>query len=206
MNLISTSLLILIRRETAVPLLGEPHKLIYSLLCGVHAENMSSLTRLGAITTSVLIFMREAVLRGGESGVHNVLAALHTVAEPAFRKCREDSKRVEQERNEKGGPTAPFCTCAPAGHRPVYRCTNFLIYGSCHPPNEAAVYHRTVGGCFFRNFMRLLCVWVGHYWACQRYVETLYCGTEIPFAEFKSMVMYLLHVLPHYFFQSEEIK
>lgn len=79
------------------------------------------------------------------------------------------------------------------------RCLSFMVYGSCRPAHDTEVYHRAYGGCFFRSFFRVLCVWVGYYAACQRYVATMFLSTEVPFGEFKTMCLYLLGVLPDYF-------
>lgn len=86
-----------------------------------------------------------------------------------------------------------------AADEPRWRCPAFMGYGSCDPPHEGSVYQREFGGCFYRSFFRLLCLWVGYYASCQRYVETVYFSTEVAFGEFKTMALYLLRVLPDFF-------
>ncbi|ORC87075.1 uncharacterized protein TM35_000242250 [Trypanosoma theileri] len=206
-------------------LLQEPHKLVYGMLGPLNAERIQNAGRLCVVTTCVLLFVRAARL-GGAEAVHDILKKLRPQALAGYKKWKKErdapmhcSKRklqrgrstVRKEEVEKeavegteGGilpnhshseRSSCLCTASDGADR----CSSFLLYGHCAPRSAGEEYYYRYGGCFFRNMFRLMCVWVGHYGACQRYVETLYYCTEVPFAESKCVVLYLMRILPDYF-------
>lgn len=185
-------------------LLHEPHKLLYNMLGPLNAERIQNAGRLCVVTTCILVFVRVACL-GGAGAVHELLDNLRPLATASYEKWRRrrdalnHCARSWSRRRGRGGgtPKKGFCYCS--ARDGAARCSAFLVHGHCAPMGVSEKYYYDYGGCFFRNMFRLLCVWVGHYGACQRYVETLYYCTEVPFAESKCVVLYLMRVLPNYF-------
>ncbi|RNF20648.1 uncharacterized protein Tco025E_03665 [Trypanosoma conorhini] len=189
-------------------LLQEPHKLVYSMLGPLNAERIQNAGRLCVVTTCVLVFVRAARL-GGEAAVHEILRGLKTLAKASYEKWKEQRNSLHHcaKRWRQRGKPPRGCAVRPPREGSCYctagdgaaRCPAFLVHGHCAPMSASEAYYHRYGGCFFRNMFRLLCVWIGHYGACQRYVETIYYCTEVPFAETKCVVLYLMRVLPDYF-------
>ncbi|KAK7198192.1 hypothetical protein NESM_000775900 [Novymonas esmeraldas] len=205
-------------------LLSEPHKLVFGALCGVNIEAMEDNSRLSVVSTVLLVFLRVAALGGAsaESDIRGVLVRMQPFAQHGCDVWARDERVARQ-----GGAPPPspdgMCGCdrrdgarhgatvaaeqeSAAEERGVSgleevprRCPAFMAYGSCDPPHEGSVYQREFGGCFFRSFFRLLCLWIGYYASCQRYVETVYFSSEVAFGEYKTMALYLLRLLPEYF-------
>lgn len=202
-------------------LLAEPHKLVYSMMCSQSAELGSGSDRLFVVTTVLLLFLREAKLHDGEAGIRRVLDGVRTLAQPCYDKWYKKEEKLAgggggggEEGSAK--PTSVSKASGGGGHREAdpaeptaphraHHCTSYDLFGSCHPPNDAAMYHHRCGGCFFRSFFRLLCAWIAHYWACQRYAETLYFSTEVAFGEYKVIALCLLRLLPQYFFPAMQV-
>lgn len=78
-------------------------------------------------------------------------------------------------------------------------CDNVFDYGACKPPSMVDSYIAAHTGCVFKNFFRLLCVWLAHYACSQRYVETLFYCTHVPYAEWKQTALFVWKTLPKYF-------
>ncbi|CCW68635.1 unnamed protein product [Phytomonas sp. Hart1] len=192
-------------------LFAQPYKLLFSILSPLNAELMMSTTRLCAITTVLLLFLREAHLQCRISAIDDILHRLRPLAERRYRKWQRKSRR-EKARHDQSPKDSlknvqkahSLCTECESTRSMGGggRCSTFLAFGECFPLNEARLYYLCCGGCFYRNFFRLLCVWTGHYATCQNYLETLYFSTEVAFAEYKTVLLYLLRVLPNYFFPS----
>ncbi|GET90121.1 hypothetical protein, conserved [Leishmania tarentolae] len=237
-------------------LLGEPHKLIFSALCGLNIESMEDNSRLSVVTTVLLVFLRVASMgrskentAAAEANIHDVLTKMKPFAwhghsvwlreERAARAKQREAKRrqtlmpapgdqgvctcdwrdapkVSQAEGQlrKSNETAAALTDAfersteedsaatKGGLAPdelPRRCPSFMAYGSCDPLHEGSLYQREFGGCFYRSFFRLLCLWVGYYASCQRYVETVYFSTEVAFGEYKTMALFLMRILPDFF-------
>lgn len=291
-------------------LLAEPHKLVFSALCGLNIEAMEDNTRLSVVTTVLLVFLRVAAVgdavqdtsvssgRDAETSIRAVLDRLRPFAQHGydtwlakeqdirarqaekrraaavlaaaregrhFRSLQEDDgvcmcdwrdaatteeaeaeARVRRRVSAAGGAAAAgeedeedgaavtlgassTTTAAGAsgggsytvktndydaidfGVSPIvsrgvpapdllrWRCPGLMCYGCCDPPHEGSVYQREFGGCFYRSFFRLLCLWIGYYASCQRYVATVYFSTEVAFGEYKTIALYLLRILPDYF-------
>ncbi|KPA85241.1 hypothetical protein ABB37_01593 [Leptomonas pyrrhocoris] len=289
-------------------LLSEPHKLVFSALCGLNIEAMEDNTRLSVVTTVLLVLLRVAIVGDGvpdapptcsaddaglprkaadaETGIRAVLdkmrpfaqhgyetwlskeqdyrarqaekrraAALLAAAREGrhFRSLQEDdgvcmcdwrdtatSEEAEAEtklrsrvatlpdegEEEEGSMTLDAPSIVPRNNKhnknsnydsidfgvsPVvsrgvpapdllrWRCPGLMCYGCCDPPHEGSVYQREFGGCFYRSFFRLLCLWIGYYASCQRYVATVFFSTEVAFAEYKTVALFLLRILPDYF-------
>lgn len=198
-------------RELSDYILGEPHKLLYSMLCSLSAERMDTTARLCVVTSAMLVMMRHTqVAHGGDinAGIHDILERVRPLAQPSY-----DNWKANGASNTKDAMTC-VCTCRTKGNRHFppasscrdvnHRCVTFVQVGMCHPPSPACLYYHRYGGCFFRNFFRLLCVWVSHYTACQRFVETLFFCTEIAFAEYKTVFLCLFRALPSYFMPARE--
>lgn len=208
-------------------LLSEPHKLIYSLLSPLQAEAVNSTHRLCITTTALLIFMREAHMYGGGEAIHCLLRRLKLLSDSII----AENNKTEGDTTEKDGarrqcphshrtraiarliqidpPHRTACVCRNAAplrgmRRPtgLSHCPARQLYGTCNPENAAVRYHQRHGNCFFKNFFRLLCVWIGHYSVVQRYVVTLYFSTEVSFLDYKQISLFLLRELPHYFSDS----
>ncbi|KPI87887.1 hypothetical protein ABL78_3044 [Leptomonas seymouri] len=288
-------------------LLSEPHKLVFSALCGLNIEAMEDNTRLSVVTTVLMIFLRVAMvgdtvasgslvfssdddglpecLADAESSIRAVLdkmqpfaqhgyntwlakeqdfrarqtekrraAALLAAAREGrhFRSLQEDDgvcmcdwrdtapieeaevesrlrSRAAMVPDEREGEEGSMALDSPSlfaqskhskgsdydgisfGVSPVvsrgvpapdqlrWRCPGMMCYGCCDPPHEGSVYQREFGGCFYRSFFRLVCLWIGYYASCQRYVATVFFSTEVAFAEYKTIALYLLRILPDYF-------
>ncbi|CBZ28568.1 conserved hypothetical protein [Leishmania mexicana MHOM/GT/2001/U1103] len=237
-------------------LLGEPHKLIFSALCGLNIESMEDNSRLSVVTTVLLVFLRVASVgnsresaAAAEANIRDVLAKMKSFAghghsvwlgeERAARAKERQARRrqalvsvsgdqgicacdwhdapkaaeAEDQRQKPDEaaaaltdsfetPTGEGSAAAKGGLAPdelPRRCPSFMAYGSCDPPHEGSVYQREFGGCFYRSFFRLLCLWVGYYASCQRYVETVYFSTEVAFGEYKTMALFLMRILPDFF-------
>lgn len=56
--------------------------------------------------------------------------------------------------------------------------------------------------CFFKTFFLLICFWVGNIAASQRIIAHMYLSTEVAFLDYKIVALYLLRILPQYFFSS----
>ncbi|EKG06254.1 hypothetical protein TCSYLVIO_002657 [Trypanosoma cruzi] len=191
-------------------LLQEPHKLVYSMLGPLNAERIQNAGRLCVVTTCVLVFVRAARLGGGDA-VHEILRSLKSLAMVSYAKWKKQknapnhcNKRWIRRAKQVGScvsrlPREGSCYCT--ANDGSARCSAFLFHGHCAPMSASEQYYYRYGGCFFRNMFRLMCVWIGHYGACQRYVETIYYCTEVPFAETKCVVLYLMRVLPDYFLE-----
>ncbi|CBZ35616.1 hypothetical protein, conserved [Leishmania donovani] len=237
-------------------LLGEPHKLIFSALCGLNIESMEDNSRLSVVTTVLLVFLRVASVgssresaAAAEANIRDVLAKMKSFAghghsvwlgEERAARAKEREARRRQALMSVSGDQG-ICACdwhdAPKAAEAEYqrrkpdeaaaaltdsferptgegsaatkggltpdelprRCPSFMAYGSCDPPHEGSVYQREFGGCFYRSFFRLLCLWVGYYASCQRYVETVYFSTEVAFGEYKTMALFLMRILPDFF-------
>ncbi|CAJ1015056.1 hypothetical protein Q4I32_005405 [Leishmania shawi] len=249
-----------VRLEELAPLarllLGEPHKLIFSALCGLNIESMEDNSRLSVVTTVLLVFLRVASIgssresaAAAEASIRDVLAKMQSFARHGYdvwlgekraTRAKEREARSRQAsmsfsgdqgvcmcywrnaaeaaevegRYSKRSETASAITDSLEGPRRddraaakgrlvpdelPRRCPSFMAYGSCDPPHEGSVYQRDFGGCFYRNFFRLLCLWVGYYASCQRYVETVYFSTEVAFGEYKTMALFLMRILPDFF-------
>ncbi|KAL7699523.1 hypothetical protein NQL31_004736 [Lotmaria passim] len=299
-------------------LLSEPHKLVFSALCGLNIETMEDNTRLSVVTTVLLVFLRVALVgaaaadcstamrasghddidndndngSNAEARVRTVLDNMRPLAQHGydtwlakerdfrarqaerrraaavlaaaregghFRTLQEDdgvcmcdwrdaatseeaeadaklhrraaaTVRVEAEEDEAAldspatladrtsaasfvhtqrkhseydgidfGVSPVVSRGVPAPDSLRWRCPGLMCYGCCDPPHEGSVYQREFGGCFYRSFFRLLCLWIGYYASCQRYVATVFFSTEVAFAEYKTIALYLLRVLPDYF-------
>ncbi|KEG10266.1 hypothetical protein DQ04_03961050 [Trypanosoma grayi] len=189
-------------------LLQEPHRLVYSMLGPLNAERIQNAGRLCVVTTCVLVFVRAARM-GGASAVHDILRKLKPLATVNYEKwkkqrdapvqCAKRRNRRSRGSGNRSGHPAGESSCFCTANDGTSRCSAFLLHGHCAPLSSSEQYYHRYGGCFFRNMFRLMCVWVGHYGACQRYVETLFYCTEVPFAESKCVVLYLMRVLPDYF-------
>jgi hypothetical protein len=70
-------------------------------------------------------------------------------------------------------------------------CENVLDFGCCRPPSMVDSFVQKHSGCVSKNFFRLLCVWLAHYACSQRYVETLYYCTHVPYAEWKQTALFV---------------
>ncbi|EAN79849.1 hypothetical protein, conserved [Trypanosoma brucei brucei TREU927] len=197
--------------ELEKTLLREPHELVYGMLGPLNAERIHGTGRLCVVTTCILVFARVACL-GGAGAVRGVLEKLKPLARVGYEKWKKEREALgrgvkKRRRGDRWGPGRCFnddraasdgqCHCKAEDGR--LRCSAFLLHGHCKPLGAVELYYRCYGGCFFRNMFRLLCFWVGHYGACQRYVETLFYCTEVPFAELKSVMLYLFRLLPDYF-------
>lgn len=190
--------------------LGEPHKLIFSMIRPFEAERIDEIGFLTAVTSSIATVLRVAKLEGVVPGVHRVLGEIKPLAEVEYKAWKaEVTKRRRKARDSllTNMTSDAGCTCdVPSNYvveypedEAVYRCTAFASFGSCRPEQDARSYYEHFGGCFYRNYFRVLCVWLGHYAACQRFVEMLFYCTEVAFAEYKSICLYLLRELPQYF-------
>ncbi|CCD14210.1 unnamed protein product [Trypanosoma congolense IL3000] len=192
-------------------LFQKPPELLYGILGPLHAERFHSTGRLCGVTTCIFVFARVARL-GGASAVRDVLENIKPLARVGYEKWREHryatshcargKKRRESEgagNNSVGDHSVPDSRCHCQAGDGTLRCSSFLLHGHCAPRSAVALYHMNYGGCFFCNMFRLLCCWVGHYGACQRYVETLFYCTEVPFAELKCVMLYLFRLLPDFF-------
>ncbi|KAG5474777.1 hypothetical protein LSCM4_03954 [Leishmania orientalis] len=237
-------------------LLGEPHKLIFSALCGLNIESMEDNSRLSVVTTVLLVFLRVASMEdsrksaaAAEATIRDILAKMRSFAQHGHNVWLEEERVARAREREARGCQVPMslagdqgvCTCSgrdtakaqgarnqhpkidepssaitdsfasSAGERRATakgglapdelprRCPSFMAYGSCDPPHEGSVYQREFGGCFYRSFFRLLCLWIGYYASCQRYVETVYFSTEVAFGEYKTMALFLMRLLPDFF-------
>ncbi|CAD2218817.1 hypothetical protein AGDE_09389 [Angomonas deanei] len=178
-----------------VSLLDAPHRLLYACIQSFNMEYIQSTARLCVITTAVLLCLRVSHLYGGEGAI---IALLESVRPFALDSLAEWRKVCEKQRRKKN---TPQCSCNESSGKP---CQSFLLYGCCNPQHDSVVYHNAYGGCFYRNFFRLLCLWFGHYWTCQRYVGTLYFCSEIPFAEYKNTALTLMKHLPSFFLDKDE--
>lgn len=284
-------------------LLSEPHKLVFSALCGLNIEAMEDNTRLSVVTTVLLVFLRVAMVGDvvpgappvfsadglpdygvdAEAGIRAVLDNMRPFAQHGYNtwlakeqdiRARQAEKRraaavlsaaregrhfrslqeddgvcmcdwrdaasteeaeadaklrhkvgaAEEEENNAMAFDASASAANVSGARkmneydaidfgvsPVvsrgvpapdmlrWRCPGMMRYGCCDPPHEGSVYQREYGGCFYRSFFRLLCLWIGYYASCQRYVATVFFSTEVAFGEYKMIALYLLRILPNYF-------
>lgn len=178
-----------------------PHQLLYSLLHPLQAEAVNSSYRLCVITSGLLICIREARMgKGGEEGVRRLLRQVQQLIQTSCSSspcsCCEVSPLIAQ-LGTRIPPPAPFtCTCQQSNDE---NCPAQRLYGTCKPTNAALDYVEAHGGCFFKNFFRLLWVWVGHYSVVQKYAETLHFSTEVAFVDYKLMACFLLRELPSYF-------
>lgn len=183
-----------------------PHELAYSMLSTLNAETIENTERLCVVTSTILLFLRESHF-GGQAAVDRLLNDLATVA--AGRREKYVARRKRQNSRTVATPPA---VCPHQFHRnngneeecsietPLeQQCDNFVLFGYCVPNTVVRDYYESHGTDFFKNFFRLLCVWLGHYSCSQRYVETLYYCTEVPFGEWKMLSLYLLRVIPNYF-------
>eukprot|EP00743_Colponemidia_sp_Colp-15_P014339 GILK01016954.1.p1 GENE.GILK01016954.1~~GILK01016954.1.p1 ORF type:complete len:289 (-),score=16.10 GILK01016954.1:25-891(-) len=62
--------------------------------------------------------------------------------------------------------------------------------------------HQT--GDFFVTFFRILSLWLSHYCSAQRYLETIYLCSHVPFAEWKVVALDIFRRLPYYFRDVQE--
>jgi hypothetical protein len=78
-------------------------------------------------------------------------------------------------------------------------CDDVFDFGCCKPPSMVESYTDEHSGCIFKNFFRLLCIWLAHYACSQRYVETLFYCTHVPYAEWKQTALFVWKTLPKFF-------
>lgn len=86
------------------------------------------------------------------------------------------------------------------------QCPSRLLFGACHPSREVLEYHEKHGNCFFKNFFRLLCHWIGEIAFSPRNVGLTFLSSEVAFLDYKLVALYLLRVLPQYFSSSRRIE
>lgn len=89
-------------------------------------------------------------------------------------------------------------------HKP---CSSRLRFGACtNSSAQALEYDRKHGGCFFKNFFRLLCYWIGYNSAFQKIGQYSFLSSEVTILDFKIVALYLLRILPQYFSCAKQVK
>ncbi|CUG86588.1 Hypothetical protein, putative [Bodo saltans] len=180
-----------------------PQELAYSMLSMLNAETIENTERLCVVTSTMLLFLRASRL-GGQAAVDALLDSVADIARARREKYLSRRKRLQRS----GGSVAALAPCQAHGgagqcniETPLeHQCDNFVFFGHCLPNTVVRDYYDLHGSDFFKNFFRLLCVWLAHYSCSQRYVETLYYCTEVPFGEWKMLALYLFRTIPNYFF------
>lgn len=205
--------------ELATSLLSEPWKLIYGMIASLNAEWIENTDRVCVITSSLSLFVRAFAI-GGQSLVDDYLRLLMEHARERYVNRYEQllelsaahDKTEAAQRSFDGEHASPLrqngsceqeCSVLPCSASTVLdvQCEHFVDCGDCTSTagSPIAAYQHTHGRCFAKHFFRILCVWLLHYSSSQRYVETLYFCTFIPFAEWKVVALYIFRCLPRYF-------
>ena len=234
-------------------LLAHPARLVYAMISSINPEEMENTERLCVVTSSLVLFMRENVLRG-ESGVYSILDGLREIAvekanisaaaekatktkvgqavstQPSSaRRCssppslQNPSSFVSAEHqvlltDPYTGELVPLSKLlihidategagCPSETQPGTEiieednslCEAMVDYGCCLPPSMVDTFIAKHGKCIFKNFFRDLCIWLAHYSCSQRYVETLFYCTHVPYAEWKQTALFVWKTLPSYF-------
>jgi len=164
-------------------LLSNPAELLYQMLSGLNAEAIENTERLCVVTSSVLVLLRCSAL-GGHAAVEEVLRDLKTLVSRRLASRQRRQRHVDSNR-ERSHP--PCSVATPLSEQ----CDNFAVFGACRPYSVVDVYYVQHAKYFFRNFFRLVCIWLAHYSCSQRYVETLFYCTHVPFGEWKIIMLYV---------------
>ena len=170
--------------------LGQRAVMMYRIISNNKIERTENTEKVCGITTVMLFFLIEFE-EHGEDGIHQLLTELRE-----YQRQRRSAKAAASA----FAPSAKSANTAPH-HKNDTPTRNNATKATAEPRHKKKPLSENELGyyCVVVNLYRLLCLWVAHYSGQQRFVETLWFSTDIPFNRWNRLVPHILRILPRYF-------